>query len=74
MAGHKDWTLSVVDDGIGMPTGPKAPRSGLGTGIVEALSRNIRGEIELADAAPGTSVIVQHRSADWPATDFAPAA
>ncbi len=70
----KDWTLSVVDDGIGMPTGPKAPRSGLGTGIVEALSRNIRGEIELADVAHGTSVTIKHRSADWPGRDIAPAA
>lgn len=70
----KDWRLSVTDDGIGMPTGADAPKAGLGTGIVEALSRNLRGEIELADAAPGTSVIVQHRSADWPVTDFAPAA
>ncbi len=69
-----DWTLSVVDDGIGMPTGPQAPKAGLGTGIVEALARNICGQIELADVARGTSVTVLHRPADWPDRDIAPAA
>jgi two-component sensor histidine kinase len=70
----KDWTLSVTDDGIGIPTGAKAPKAGLGTGIVEALTRNLRGEIELADAAPGTSVTIRHQSAAWPGNDLAPAA
>jgi two-component sensor histidine kinase len=65
----KDWTLSVTDDGIGMPTGVAAPKAGLGTGIVEALARNLRSEIALADAAPGTSITIQH-----PANDLAPAA
>jgi two-component sensor histidine kinase len=70
----KDWTLSVTDDGIGMPTGVAAPKAGLGTGIVEALARNLRSEIVLADAAPGTSITIQHRAAAWPANDLAPAA
>jgi two-component sensor histidine kinase len=70
----KDWTLSVTDDGIGMPTGAKAPKAGLGTGIVEALTRNLRGEIELSNADPGTSVTIQHQSAAWPGNDLAPAA
>lgn len=56
-----DWTLSVTDDGIGMPTGDLAPRSGLGTGIVEALARNLEGEIQVSDANPGTVVTIRHR-------------
>jgi len=69
-----DWTLSVTDDGVGMPTGSEAPKAGLGTGIVEALTRNIRGRLELADAAPGTAVTIHHQSAAWPDNDLAPAA
>jgi len=58
-----DWTLSVTDDGTGMPTGAAAPKAGLGTGIVEALAKNLRGEIEVSDAAPGTAVTIMHRGA-----------
>lgn len=57
----KDWTLSVGDDGIGMTVGPDAPRAGLGTGIVEALARNLAGDLEVSDAAPGTLVTIRHR-------------
>ncbi|MFC3075028.1 sensor histidine kinase [Shinella pollutisoli] len=56
-----DWTLSVTDDGIGMPTGNLAPKSGLGTGIVEALARNLESEIQVSDANPGTAVIIRYR-------------
>ncbi|RWR23071.1 sensor histidine kinase [Paenirhodobacter populi] len=58
-----DWTLSVTDDGIGMSTGGDAPRAGLGTGIVEALARNLEAEIRLSDADPGTAVTITHREA-----------
>ena len=56
-----DWTLSVADDGVGMPNGSVAAKAGLGTGIVEALARNLQGEIKLNDASPGTAVIISHR-------------
>ena len=56
-----DWTLSVTDDGIGMPTGIDAPKPGLGTGIVEALAKNLQADIQLSDAHPGTSVVISHR-------------
>jgi two-component sensor histidine kinase len=59
----KDWTLSVTDDGVGMPSGPEAPKAGLGTGIVEALTRNLGGEIELTTLSPGTVVTIRHRGA-----------
>lgn len=54
------WTLCVTDNGTGMPTGSDAPKAGLGTGIVEALARNLQGEIQLSDADPGTAVTISH--------------
>lgn len=56
-----DWTLTVTDNGVGMPVGSDAPKAGLGTGIVEALARNLQGEIQLSDASPGTAVTISHR-------------
>lgn len=56
-----DWTLSIADNGIGMPMGNDAPKAGLGTGIVEALVKNLDGEIELNDAGPGVVVTIGHR-------------
>jgi len=57
----QDWTLSVADDGIGMAEGDEAPKPGLGTGIVEALARNLRGTIQVSDADPGALVTISHR-------------
>lgn len=62
-----DWTLSVADNGIGMPTGKETPKAGLGTGIVEALARNQLATIAVSDAGPGTLVTITHRSAAEPA-------
>ncbi|NMG38403.1 PAS domain-containing protein [Chelativorans sp. ZYF759] len=56
-----DWTLSVSDNGIGMPEGSDAPKAGLGSGIVEALVKNLQGEIRMSDADPGTAVTIAHR-------------
>lgn len=58
--GH-DWKLIIADDGIGMPVGQAAPKPGLGTGIVEALTKNLQGELEVSSAEPGTVVTVMHR-------------
>jgi len=60
-AAGADWILSVTDNGIGMPEGKDAPKAGLGTGIVEALSKNLLGEIDVTDAGPGTAVTIRHR-------------
>jgi len=57
------WTLSVSDNGIGMPAGRDAPKAGLGTGIVEALVKNLQGEIAMGDAGPGTAVTISHHGA-----------
>lgn len=70
----RDWTLSVIDDGIGMPSGSDAPKAGLGTGIVEALAGNLQSEIRLSDAGPGTAVTITHRGAPIANADLPPAA
>jgi two-component sensor histidine kinase len=65
-----NWTLSVRDNGIGMPTGAEKAKPGLGTGIVEALSKQLRGVISVSDAEPGTVVALVHDAtadADIPA-------
>jgi two-component sensor histidine kinase len=69
-----DWTLSVTDNGIGMSSGNDAPKAGLGTGIVEALTNNLQGEVRLSDANPGTAVTITHRGRADDKTDIQPAA
>ena len=51
------WTLQVEDDGIGFPKGETA-EPGLGTGIVEALARQLDAHVTITDAHPGTCVTV----------------
>jgi two-component sensor histidine kinase len=58
-----NWTLSVSDDGVGMPIGPDLPKPGLGTGIVEALAKNLRSEIRVAGAKAGTCITLIHDEA-----------
>lgn len=52
------WALHVIDDGIGFPAGAMAVKPGLGTGIVEALARQLEAHVLIADAHPGTQVTV----------------
>ncbi|TVR08320.1 MAG: histidine kinase [Salinarimonadaceae bacterium] len=60
-----DWVLSVIDDGIGIATGSEAPRAGLGSGIVEALVKNLGGDVQISDADPGASITIsRHGGAD----------
>jgi two-component sensor histidine kinase len=69
-----DWSLSITDNGIGMPAGSDAPKAGLGTGIVEALAKNLGGEIRISDAFPGTKVTISHRGSADVRTDLSTAA
>lgn len=50
------WTLSVADDGVGMPPRPDRARAGLGTSIIEGLARRLRATISVSDLNPGTCV------------------
>ncbi len=54
------WRLSVSDDGVGISRRlPEASvRIGLGTSIVEALTRQLGGRVTTAAASPGTTVSV----------------
>lgn len=54
-----DWTLSVSDNGIGMPK-DKSGKPGLGTNIVEALAKRLDAEVRVSGAAPGTVVAIVH--------------
>ena len=40
--------------------GDSDTKAGLGTGIVEALARNLQSDISVTDADPGTLVSVKH--------------
>jgi two-component sensor histidine kinase len=57
-----NWTLSVDDDGVGMPHGKDIATPGLGTSIVEALARQLQASVKVADRNPGTAVSVIHMS------------
>jgi two-component sensor histidine kinase len=53
------WLLSVSDNGSGMPGGEKDGKPGLGTGIVEALSKQLDATVKVINANPGTRVEVR---------------
>lgn len=55
-----NWTLSVSDDGVGMPTEPANVRAGLGTSIVQALARQLEATVEIERGHPGTRVAIAH--------------
>jgi two-component sensor histidine kinase len=55
-----DWTLSVGDNGVGMPVGPVRATPGLGTSIVEALAKQLTAGVKVSAAKPGTDVSVIH--------------
>jgi two-component sensor histidine kinase len=59
--GHTpNWTLSVTDDGVGMPTGSDTAKPGLGTSIVQALAKQLGATITVAAANPGTKVSIMY--------------
>jgi two-component sensor histidine kinase len=49
------WTLSVQDNGIGMPVDRPA-KPGLGTSIVEGLAKQLGAKVEISDAKPGVRI------------------
>jgi two-component sensor histidine kinase len=55
-----DWWLSVTDDGVGMPTTPKAV-AGLGTSIVNALAQQLQADVTTQNLAPGAAVTVAYK-------------
>ena len=56
-----DWKLSITDNGIGKSDGVFAqPKTGLGTGIVNALAKQLNAKVETLSGPHGTSVSVTH--------------
>ena len=55
-----DWTLSVADNGVGMPKDRGSSTPGLGTSIVDALANQLSAQVQMTDAHPGTIVSVIH--------------
>jgi len=53
-----NWALSVTDDGIGMPRASASVKPGLGTSIVEALTKQVGATLEVSEAHPGTRVSI----------------
>lgn len=59
-ADGESWLLSVADNGAGLPVGKQRGKPGLGTGIVEALAKQLDASVTVLDAEPGTRVEVRH--------------
>jgi two-component sensor histidine kinase len=55
-----NWTMSVSDNGVGMPADSGAAKSGLGTNIVEALTKRLDAKVQAVRTNPGTAVSVVH--------------
>ncbi len=55
-----NWTLCVADDGVGMPPESAHAIPGLGTSIVEALARQLKARVKVADQKPGASISIIH--------------
>src|SRR6202161_3408826 len=56
-----DWKLSVADNGMGKPDGVFAqPKSGLGTGIVKALAKQLDSQVATLSGPLGTTVSITH--------------
>jgi two-component sensor histidine kinase len=56
-----DWQLAVSDNGIGKPEGVFAqPKTGLGTGVVKALAKQLDANVVTVSGASGTKVSVTH--------------
>ena len=53
------WLLSVSDNGAGMPVSTERGKPGLGTGLVEALSKQLDATVTVLDANPGTRVEIR---------------
>ena len=67
-AAGTDWRVTVSDNGVGMPDGgADEVMPGLGTGIVEALARQLDARVERAMGlnGAGTSVSITHGSVSW---------
>lgn len=58
------WTLSVIDNGAGLPADYDSAKTGLGTGIVNALAAQLDATVTITSAGTsadhGTTVTIEH--------------
>ncbi|MDB5541334.1 MAG: Signal transduction histidine kinase [Devosia sp.] len=57
------WALTVSDDGAGMSPDKKTAKAGLGTSIVEALTAQLGGDLNLSSSSNGTKVVITKKVA-----------
>ena len=58
-----DWKLTISDNGIGKPDpgiGQKKTDGGLGTSLVQALTKQLNAQLDIASDTHGTAVTVTH--------------
>lgn len=55
------WHLMVQDNGVGIPGDRATLKAGLGTGIVDALSRQLHATVTTTGMNPGTKVVIHHQ-------------
>jgi two-component sensor histidine kinase len=58
-----DWKLTISDNGIGKPDpgiGQKKTDGGLGTSLVQALTKQLDAQLDIASDTHGTAVTVTH--------------
>jgi two-component sensor histidine kinase len=63
VAYHSDgseWSLSVRDTGVGLPTGQHKAKPGLGSGIIEALAKHLKASVQVTALNPGLAVTISH--------------
>ena len=53
-----NWSMSVSDNGVGVPSDPVSSKPGLGTVIVEAMAKQLGAEFTITDCKPGTKASV----------------
>jgi two-component sensor histidine kinase len=55
------WTLSIADNGCGMPSGESVvTRPGLGTSIVTALADQLAARVSITSGSGGTTITITH--------------
>lgn len=54
------WSLSVGDNGVGMPAHRAKAKPGLGTSIVQALASQLAATVEVDRSEPGTRISIVH--------------
>jgi two-component sensor histidine kinase len=57
-SGGSEWRLWVKDDGVGMSFNHPKAKAGLGSGIVDALAKQLQARVEVSDAAPGAAITI----------------